>query len=236
MMRLWKFLKGKALSDRADSILVPALFLIPVIALVMGIAVEVQKNNYVRSERINAIQDSASSAVTLTDSRGSLNWKVVDRVVNEYEQNRFGGDRFSSSANTRLNYDDDTRDSAESKVFENPEEEGCLVGTGDDEGQRFPQYKITLDTGRGNTDLSGATRTSKTVSFTRTQPSIAELNRSTPLNTIDPATGKAAIYRSVQIEVIDQAPNLVMNMAGVPCQKFDLSANAVTFSANADLN
>jgi len=231
MWNLWKLIKGKALSDRADSILVPAMILLPVLALGIGIAVEVQKNNFVRSERINAIQDSASAAVTLTDSRGSLNWKVVDKVVNEYEHNRFGGKKFSSANNTGLQYDDTYRETAESQAYQDTTigAGGCLVGTGDKAGDRYPQYKVTLDTGRGSTaDTLGTNAKPVTVSFTRTQPTVAQLNQIAPL-------GAKTIYRSVTVEVIDQTPNLVMGIAGVPCQKFDLSASAVTFSADADI-
>lgn len=228
MIRPWKYLKRRFLSDRADSVLVPAMILIPVVALVMGIAVEVQKNSYVRSERINAIQDSASSAVTLTDSRGSLSWRSVDRVVNEYEHNRFGGQKFSTRLEeNRLRYDDAGRETAESRGLEGIDStDSCLQ---DDDGQRYPQYKVTLDTGRGaSADAATATNKPVTVSFTRTPPTAAQLAQTAPLAT-------KTIYRSITVEVIDQTPNLVMGMAGVPCQKFNLQASAVTFSADSDL-
>lgn len=236
MRNLWKFLKGRYLSDRADSILVPALILAPVVAFCVGMCVEVGKNAYVRSERVNMIQDSASAAVKLTDSRGSLNWSVVDRIVNEYEHDRFGGKKFSSTTNDVLKYDDSQRETAEGGVFGNSaktEAQSCLA----QDGQTYPQYKITLDTVRGTQkDAQGRSLNHpKTVTFTRTQPSVSSLNVSKPLNTDRDANGKAYIYRSVTVEIIDQTPNIMLGMAGIPCQKFDLTASAVTFSANSDI-
>lgn len=236
MRNLWKLFKGRYLSDRADSILVPALILAPVVAFTVGLCVEVSKNSYVRSERVNMIQDSASAAVKLTDSRGSLNWNVVDRIVNEYEHDRFGGKKFSSTNNDVLKYDDGQRETQEGQIFGNKnstDAQSCLAQN----GQSYPQYKITLDTVRGNQkDAQGRTLNHpKTVSFTRTQPTLSQLNLSKPLTTDRDANGKAYIYRSVTVEVIDQTPNLMLGMAGIPCQKFDLTASAVTFSANSDI-
>lgn len=233
MRKLWRSFKRKFLTDRADSILVPAMILAPIMALTLGMAVEVVKNGYIKAERVNAIQDSASSAVSLTDTRGSLNWKVVDRIVNEYEHNRYGKRVFSTTANSKLKYDDSTRESAESTIFDDTTKtsEGCFVGHGDNEGQRYPQYKVTLSTARGTADAA----TEKTVSFTRAQPTEAQLNQMAKLNVIDLATGKPAVYRSVTVQIIDQTPNIVMSMMGAPCQKFDLTASAVTFSATSDL-
>lgn len=214
---LRKLLK-KARSDRGDSILVPALILSVVVALVIGLAVEVGKNSYIRSDRINAIQDSASAAITLTDSRGSLNWSVVDKVVNEYEHNRFGKRVYSSKANTSIKYDDFARETSGSQVFK--DQGRCS----EDKGQEYPYYKITLDTTRG----ADSSANSKSVTFARTQPSIAQLNQMAPLKT-------KSVYRSITVQVIDQAPNIMLSMAGMPCQKFDLNASAITFSANADV-
>lgn len=215
---LRKLLK-KARSDRGDSILVPALILSVVVALVIGLAVEVGKNSYIRSDRINAIQDSASAAITLTDSRGSLNWSVVDKVVNEYEHNRFGKRVYSSKANTSIQYDDFfIRETSESQVFK--DQGRC----GEDNGQKYPYYKITLDTTRG----ADSSANSKSVTFARTQPSIAQLNHMAPLKA-------KSVYRSITVQVVDQAPNIMLSMAGMPCQKFDLNASAITFSANADV-
>lgn len=248
-MNLWKRFRRRFLTDRADSILVPAMILAPVMALTLGMAVEVVKNGYIKAERVNAIQDSASSAVTLTNTRGSLDWKVVDRIVNEYEHNRYGKRVFSSTANSKLKYDDFDedgkainrdkdgkviRESAESTIFDDTSKtsQGCFIGHGDDEGQRYPQYKVTLNTARGEKANAAV---EKTVSFTRTQPTEAKLNQMANLRVIDPATGKPAIYRSVTVQIIDQTPNMIMSMMGAPCQKFDLTASAVTFSASSDL-
>lgn len=234
MVGIWKAFKKRFLTDRADSILVPAMILAPIMALTLGMAVEVTKNSYIKAERVNAIQDSASSAVTLTDTRGSLDWKVVDRIVNEYEHNRYGKRVFSSTANSRLKYDTGTKESPESTIFDDTSKtsEGCFIGHGDDEGQRYPQYKVTLNTARGEKANAAV---EKTVSFTRTQPTEAKLNQMANLRVIDPATGKQAIYRSVTVQIIDQTPNMIMSMMGAPCQKFDLTASAVTFSASSDL-
>lgn len=234
MRNIWKAFKKRFLTDRADSILVPAMILAPVMAITLGISVEVVKNAYIKAERVNAIQDSASSAVTLTDTRGSLDWKVVDRIVNEYEHNRFGERVFSSTANSKLKYDTATKESAESTIFDDTSQTdaGCFIGHGDNEGQRYPQYKITLNTARGE---KASAPVEKTVSFTRTQPTEAQLNQMANLAVNDPATGKRAIYRSVTVQIIDQTPNMIMSMMGAPCQKFDLTASAVTFSADSDL-
>lgn len=226
MWNPWKSLKQKFLTDRADSILVPALILAPVLALSVGLAVEVQKNSYVRTERTNAIQDAASSAVSLADSRGSLNWSVVDKIVNEYEHNRFGGKKFSATSNSKLQYDGGLgKETAESTVFDGSGD-SCLVGS---EGEQYPQYRITLEEGRGTNSESA-----KTVTFNRTQPSTAQLNSTNRLNAVD-ADGKPVIYRAVRVQVIDQTPNILLGMAGMPCQKFDLTASAVTFAADADI-
>lgn len=239
MRNIWKAFKKRFLTDRADSILVPAMILAPVMAITLGISVEVVKNAYIKAERVNAIQDSASSAVTLTDTRGSLDWKVVDRIVNEYEHNRFGERVFSSTANSKLKYDTEGgkqvgQETGESTIFDDTSNTsgGCFVGHGDDEGQRYPQYKITLNTARGE---KASAPVEKTVSFTRTQPTETQLNQMANLAVNDPATGKRAIYRSVTVQIIDQTPNMIMSMMGAPCQKFDLTASAVTFSASSDL-
>ena len=248
MRSLWKSFKRKFLTDRADSILVPAMILAPVMVITLGISVEVVKNNFIRTERINAIQDSASSAVTLTDTRGSLDWRVVNRIVNEYELNRFGKTVFSNADESgRVLYQD--RDSSGKLITDSADgralgdvsvgEEGCLVGHGDNDGELYPQYRITLDTGRGeNLDPAGNSRSHpETVSFTRSQPDIDSLNNMAPLTgpTKVDENGKPLIYRSVTVEIIDQTPNMIMSMLGSPCQKFDLTASAVTFSASSDL-
>lgn len=211
-------LRAKLKSDRGDSILVPALILSIAVGLVIGLVFDVVKNGYVRSERINTIQDSASAAVTMTDNRGSLNWSVVDKVVNTYEYNRFGERLYSSTSNTGIKHDTDVRETTESRVFDGYEK--CSEDS--KTGKKYPYYKITLDTGRGDSVEK------KTVEFARTQKSVQQFNRDVPLN-------QKSIYRSVTVEVIDQTPNIMLGMAGMPCQKFDLTASAVTFSANKDL-
>lgn len=222
MLKFFKRLLAKFRSDRADSILVPAMILIPVVALCIGMAIEVSKNNYIRTERISAIQDATNSAVSLADSRGSMSWKVVDRVVNEYEHNRFGGKVFSRTTNTQLEYDDSVRETAESQALvkaASAKDDACLV---DADGTKYPQYKVTLQTKRGETSA-----TAPTVTFNRTQPTLSQLNSQAPLGN--------NLYRVVEVQIIDQAPNIVLGMAGMPCQKFTLSASAVTFGANSDL-
>lgn len=223
MLNFFRRLLAKLRSDRADSILVPAMILIPVVALCIGMAIEVSKNNYVRTERINAIQDAATSAVSTADSRGSMNWKVVDRIVNEYEHNRFGGKTFSRTENTRISADDEglKKETAESTVFDpsSPSENACLV---DSDGTKYPQYRVTLQEKRGATSTEAPT-----VTFNRTQPTEKQLDSMAPL--------KGGFYRVVEVEIIDQTPNIVLGMAGMPCQKFTLTASAVTFGANSDL-
>lgn len=227
MLKFLKNLLAKFRSDRADSILVPALILIPVVAFCIGMAIEVSKNNYVRTERINAIQDAANSAVSTADSRGSLSWKVVDRVVNEYEHNRFGGKTFSRTNNdTRLKYDTGVRETAESRVYDaaSPKDNSCLA---DSDGTKYPQYKITLRENRGDAALANPAVEAESVTFSRTQPTVSQLNTQAPLY--------GNLYRVVEVEIVDQVPNIVMGMAGMPCQKFTLTASAVTFGANSDL-
>lgn len=227
MLKFFKRLLAKFLakfrSDRADSILVPAMILIPVVALCIGMAIEVSKNNYIRTERISAIQDAANSAVSLADSRGSMNWKVVDRVVNEYEHNRFGGKTFSRTNNTQLKYDESVRETAESQALvsaASAKDDACLVDG--ETGAKYPQYKVTLQAKRGATST-----TAPSVTFNRTQPTMSQLNSQAPLGN--------TLYRVVEVQIIDQAPNIVLGMAGMPCQKFTLSASAVTFGADSDL-
>ncbi len=214
-MRLWKYFKGRYLTDRADSILVPAMILAPVLALLVGITVEIGKNGYVRSERINAIQDSATAAVKTVDTQGSLNWAVVDKVVNEYERLRFGELKYSSSKKALV---EPGLDTAESKAFV-----GCLDNS--KTGEKYPQYKITLLKERGDDPSSS----DPSVSFTRTQPTKAALDARADLR-LAPKT----IYRGVKVEIVDQTPNFLMSIAGAPCQKFDLSASAVTFGTDRD--
>lgn len=221
MLKFFRMLRAKFFSDRGDSILVPAMIMLPVIALCLGMAVEVSKNNYIRTDRINAIQDAASSAVSLTNSKGSLDWKVVDKIVEEYEHNRFGGKKFGTNSTITSKYDDAVRETADSKVFNDSTtgSDSCLEGN----GEKYPQYKITLDKNRGE-----STSSAKTVKFTRSQPSLQQIG-------VYPALSSTTVYRVVQVEIVDQAPNIFMGMAGMPCQKFTLSASAVTFGANSDL-
>lgn len=178
MLKFFKRLLAKFRSDRADSILVPAMILIPVVALCIGMAIEVSKNNYVRTERINAVQDAATSAVSTADSRGSMNWKVVDRIVNEYEHNRFGGKTFSRTNNSRIPAGDEGRslETSESKVFDpsSPSDNACLVDS--DTGAKYPQYKVTLQEKRGATSTEAPT-----VTFNRIQPTLSQLNSMAPL-------------------------------------------------------
>lgn len=232
------FLRKGIFSDRADSILVPTMFLIPVLAISVGLAIEVAKNSYIRAERISAIQDSTASAVKMVDSRGSLNWNTVDRVVDQYEYLRFGESVFGPNRENRIVGEEDTQNT---KVFNDLAGEKCLTGTGDSEGELYPQYKVTLDTGRGNdaTKLGSNADLSRTVSFSRTPPTAQQLATSTPLATsyIDKdGQRKPLIYRSITVEIIDQTPNLVMGMAGIPCQKFNLTASSVTFYADSDFD
>lgn len=217
-MNLWKIFKGRYLTDRADSILVPAMILAPVLALLVGITMEIGKNSYVRSERISAIQDAANAAVKTVNSQGSLNWKVVDKVVDEYERNRFGGKKFSSSGKSKL--DPGQSDTQESKVFDSFGD--CLESS--DKVQRYPQYKITLLEGRADDGKSGPS-----VSFQRTQPSPGNIYLQNS-STLDPKK----VYRGVRVDIVDQTPNFMMSMAGAPCQKFDLTASAVTFATSVD--
>ena len=159
MLKFFKRLLAKFRSDRGDSILVPAMILIPVVALCIGMAIEISKNNYIRTERVNAIQDAASSAVSLADSRGSVNWKVVDRIVNEYEHNRFGGKTFSLTSNTQLKYDTSVRETAESKALTTKAaDDACLVDS--KTGAKYPQYKVTLQEKRGDSAKSDPDRKS----------------------------------------------------------------------------
>lgn len=238
MIKLNRYLQKRLRSDRGDAVLVGSLLMIPLLGIALGICMQVSASNTIRTERINAIQDSTAAAVKLTNSQGSLSWDVVDRVVNEYENNRFGKRVFSATANNQLQAADKGLDTAESKNLDDTTDpsKGCLV---DKDGAKYPQYKVTLDTVRGQqADSTGKTLNHpRTVSFTRTQPGIAQLNSSAPLTgstNIDPVTKKPYIYRSVTVEIIDQAPNLYTGFLGIPCQKFDLTASSVTFSANND--
>jgi hypothetical protein len=231
MWRLRQFLTRNVRSDRADSVLVPAMILLPVLALIIGGAVEIQKNNYVRTERVNAMQDSVSSAVTLTNSQGSLDWRVVDRIVNEYEYHRFGGQKFSSTYNNEADrpLSEKNIDTAESKALEDfSGGDQCLGGS--TASETFPKYKITLDNVRGaagaNPDRLGDS--ASVAMFSRTAPSIYTSN---PKRNLKPGV----VYNSVTVEITDQTPNMFLGVVGMPCQKFVLEASAVTFSADADL-
>lgn len=239
MLKLTSYLKRRLASDRADSVLVGGLLLIPMLAIIIGISLQASATNQMKTERVNAIQDSASAAVKLTNSQGSLNWGVVERVVNQYEYGRFGKKVFSNSSNTGISSGDAAKDTAENRAFGN-------VCTTDDKGALYPQYKVTLDTVRGTqygTDLKTKAKVLKnhprTVTFTRTQPTIDQLNAqanlvkdpATGATALDPTTGKPYVYRSVSVEVIDLAPQLFLG----GCQKFDLTGSAVTFSGDTDI-
>lgn len=226
MLKITSYLKRRLSSDRADAVLVGGLLLLPMLGVVIGISLQASATNQMKTERVNAIQDSASSAVKLTSSQGSLDWKVVDRIVNQYEYGRFGKKVFSNSSSTGITSSDAARDTAENRAFGDK----CTTDT---DGVRYPQYKITLDTVRGTqTTTDGKSKNHpRTVSFTQTQPTISQLNAQANLAGTDPTTGKPYVYRSVSVEVIDLAPQLFLS----GCQKFDLTGSAVTFSADTDL-
>jgi len=226
VLKLTSYLKRRLSSDRADSVLVGGLLLIPMLAVVIGISLQSSATNQMKTERVNAIQDSASAAVKLTNSQGSLNWSVVEKVVNQYEYGRFGKKVFSNSSSTGVSSGDSSRDTAENRAFG----DSC---TTDADGALYPQYKITLDTVRGNQETADGKSKNhpRTVSFTRTQPSISQLNTQAALGGTDPTTGKPYVYRSVSVEVIDLAPQLFLG----GCQKFDLTGSAVTFFGNTDI-
>lgn len=235
-----RYLKRRLQSDRADAVLVGSLLMIPLLAIAVGICMQTSQSNNIKTERVNSIQDSTAAAVKLTDSQGSLNWSVVDRVVDEYEHNRFGKKVYSSSSYTQTQAIADT---PETKAFDDTSDpvKSCLV---DSDGTSYPQYKITLDTVRGDQkDANGVSLNHpKTVSFTRTQPTASSLAASVPLTDTysykNPVTGtvtqKRYIYRVVTVEIIDKAPNLFTGVLGIPCQKYDLTASSVTFAANSD--
>lgn len=239
MLKITRYLKRRLSSDRADAVLVGGLLLLPMLGIVIGFSMQASATNQMKTERVNAIQDSASAAVRLTNSQGSLNWSVVEKVVNQYEYGRFGKKVFSNSSETGIRSEDAARDTADNRAFGDT----C---TTDADGARYPQYKITLDTVRGEqygVDLKTKAKVlknhPKTVTFTRTQPTIAQLNSQANLikdpvtggTAIDPTTGKPYVYRAVSVEVIDLAPQLILG----GCQKFDLTGSAVTFSGDTDI-
>lgn len=221
-LALWRTFKAKFFTDRADSILVPALILAPVMALAVGLAVEVTKNNYVRNDRINSIQDAAVSAASTANSRGSLSWEVLDSVVNEYEHQRFGQKVFSGADNGDLTYDGGKGQETLTDMF-GGRESACLVN--EDDGTKYPYYTVTLKEGRAE---DAKTSSSRTISFSRTQPTVANANLKSQL---DPSK----IYRSVEVKIVDSTPNIIMGMMGASCQNFSLSASSVTFAVNSDL-
>lgn len=221
-LALWRAFKAKFFTDRADSILVPALILAPVMVIAVGLAVEVTKNNYVRNDRINAIQDAAVSAASTANSRGSLSWEVLDSVVNEYEHQRFGQRVFSAVNNGDLTYDEGEGQETLTDMF-GGRESACMVN--EEDGMQYPYYTVTLKEGRAD---DATTSSSRTISFSRTQPTVASANMKAQL---DPSK----IYRSVEVKVIDSTPNIIMGMMGAPCQNLTLSASSVTFAVNSDL-
>lgn len=208
------------------------MILLPVLALIIGGAVEVQKNSYIRTERINAIQDAASSAVTLTDSRGSLDWRVVDRIVNEYEYHRFGGKKFSATYNSEPGrpLSGKNLDTAEGKALEDLNGDDSCLGSGANLNDTFPKYKITLDNVRGNVgaieDREGDS--AAVAIFARTAPGRYQ---SSPTQNLK----RDVVYNSVKVEITDQSPNMFLGVVGMPCQQFQLEASSVTFSANGDI-
>ena len=86
-------------------------------------------------------------------------------------------------------------------------------------GQEAPLYTFTLKTNRGGSQ--------DTVSWTTSNPS-------SDLGTA-PVLDGSVVYRSINVEIKDATPNLLLDIFGKPCQVVGVNVSAISFGSQADL-
>lgn len=132
---MFKFKKyfRKMKKDSGDTVLTGAIIMLPVIAMVFGLAVDTTKSIYASNVYTSKAQASVETAVKSINSRGSLHKGSVERFVDEYEIQ-------SSSSESHTN---------EMASFEN---ERCATAEVNGIERDLPYYEVKLGTVRGEKD------------------------------------------------------------------------------------
>lgn len=205
-------------SNRADSILVTAIFSIVLVFLISLLTLDVVKNTYLKQGYTSMAQDAVENSMRTINSRGSLNESTPQAVVNAYMDRRkkFEGNVYNSEAC--------------STIERTYTESGLAYNTIKTEQKKVPFMLITLSSGRSSDNPNG-----KSVIF--------ESEGGGPVRNVSGVSLDPKVkYTVVSAQIYDSTENFMVNIASLAsddynfqCQYFNNDVSAVSYGSNSDL-
>lgn len=132
MAELWKKLRTALSSDRGDGVLVTTLIAIPLLLLVMGFSIDLNRSVNVGIAYNSMAQASVETGVKSLDARGSMGNRAVEAFVREYRVQSGNG----ANGGT-----------AETQAYNSA---ACATAKVEGVERRMPYIVVTLGTERGS--------------------------------------------------------------------------------------
>lgn len=202
--------------DKADAVLVTSILVIMMIAMFVGIAIDVNKNLMVRDTRQTIVQDAVSASIRSVSTSGYLNDKSLITFVESFTNilSQSGDEYAWGSGDCKIE---------ESIIGYNPAEKREVTEL----------IEIRLITERGTRDGQVYQIISPNDSVSTTSLTLSNGYKIIP----DPRVSGVHRFKPVGIEAkyTKAVSNSILGMVGVPCQKLTSEASAIVFGINADL-
>lgn len=236
-----RWINKRLRSNKADSILVPALILFPLVLAFMSIAIDTTKSHYVKDQREQAAEQAAKAGISAgLNSQGTIhNWDFVPYVVNAYMNQRNGYEVGATAEGSAFDGDGycafyEGASKEETPVYQKP----------------LPYFKITVGSGRDAESTGGFSGRSNFPA--NGKPSIEfeldEIGRGSTtieqqqqwLRSFAPEIPQNQRMNSITVEVLDYtaplgfSPLTFMN-DNRGCQYLSVSGSSISFGTTDDL-
>lgn len=205
--------------DKADAVLVTSILVIMMIAMFVGIAIDVNKNLMVRDTRQTIVQDAVSASIRSVSTSGYLNDKSLITFVESFTNilSQSGDEYAWGSGDCKIE---------ESIIGYNPAEKREVTEL----------IEIQLIQERGSVGVAKFQVLSPNDSISTRHTGALTLSNGYKIIP-DPRVYGVHRFESVGIEAkySKAVSNSILGMVGVPCQKLTSEASAIVFGINADL-
>lgn len=196
---------NKRNKDRASATLVTGIISFMFLALCMGTALDISKNSFLSGSFKTRAQQASQASLKTLDARGGLKSTAANSFVTEYINDGIGDESKYFSSNT-----------GQCRTMDVDGWDGKTVSNA-----KLPYIVIKFDTDRKVGNTSGG-------------PVYVSTNGDTP-KLVSGKFDVATKYTVINAKVTDAAPNFMLGMFGVPCQKFSPNVSSITFGSTQDL-
>lgn len=195
--------------DRGDGILVMGVIFIPLMVIVAGLAMDLMKAVYIKSSFQSYGQEAVSNAVRYVNDRGGLTESAVFYAIANYMAQTNGSAGVTSASTTA------GTNEVRGFVRQGQCTEVNVPGVG---VKKAPYIVVKLKAKRGKDEPA-----SNTWVYESSIPTM----QSGAMNPTD---------RVLEMTVYEAVPNIMLGMAGVPCQEFRTEVSAITFGNQEDIS